>query len=66
MFVKEHAERSFSYPDMEISFSLDSKQSTDFKYTASYYGSNTDPTVVDEYSSWYYFNSDGEVVEVEE
>lgn len=66
MFVKEHADRNFSYPDVEISFSLGSKQLTDFKYTASYYGSNTDPAVVDHYDTWYYLTNDGEVAQVKE
>lgn len=66
LFVKEHATRNSSYPDVEISFSLGSKQLTDSKYTASYYGSNTDPVVVDNYDTWYYFNSDGEVAQVKE
>lgn len=66
LFAKEHAARNFSYPDVEISFSLGSKQLTDFKYTASYYGSNTDPDVVDHYDTWYYFNREGEVAQVKE
>ncbi|MFB9329879.1 hypothetical protein ACFFSY_28395 [Paenibacillus aurantiacus] len=64
-FVKEHAERNFSYPDVEISFSLTDNNTTDFKYTASYYRSSTDPSLLDEYKTWYYVDRDGKTVQVD-
>ncbi|WP_127532996.1 hypothetical protein [Paenibacillus kobensis] len=65
-FADKHASRTFPYPDVEIVFSLHDKDTADYKYTSGYYGSNTDPSVIDGYRTWYYFEGDKPGVKLED
>lgn len=65
-YADKHAERTFAYPDVEIVFMLHNKDTADYKYTSSYYGSNTDPNIIDGYRTWYYFEGNNSGVKLDE
>ncbi|PWV90614.1 hypothetical protein DFQ01_14127 [Paenibacillus cellulosilyticus] len=65
-YADKHATRNFPYPDVEIVFMLHDKDTADYKYTSSYYGSSTDPSIVDNYRTWYYFEGNKAGVKLEQ
>ncbi|MGO4109707.1 hypothetical protein [Paenibacillus sp. YAF4_2] len=64
-YADKHGKRTFPYPDIEIVFMLSGKDTADYKYVSSYYGSSTDPSVIDSYRTWHYFEGNKAGVKLE-